>query len=46
MVDETYRPLITEIFTKVNNAKDKPKKDDVKPKKEEKAKPDSSSSEL
>jgi len=23
---ETYRPLVTEIFTKVNNAKDKPKK--------------------
>jgi hypothetical protein len=26
MVDETYRPLVHEIFTKVNNAKDKPKK--------------------
>ena len=26
MVDETYRPLYHEIFTKVNNAKDKPKK--------------------
>ena len=26
MVDETYSPLLHEIFTKVNNAKDKPKK--------------------
>ena len=26
MVDETYRPLVHEMFTKVNNAKDKPKK--------------------
>ena len=25
-MDETYRPLVNEIFTKVNNAKDKPKK--------------------
>ena len=26
MSQETYRPLVHEIFTKVNNAKDKPKK--------------------
>ena len=26
MITETYRPLLDEIFTKVNNAKDKPKK--------------------
>ena len=26
MVDETFRPLFHEIFAKVNNAKDKPKK--------------------
>jgi len=26
MATETYRPLVHEIFTKVNNAKDKPKK--------------------
>jgi hypothetical protein len=26
MVDETFRPLVHEIFAKVNNAKDKPKK--------------------
>jgi hypothetical protein len=26
MSDETFRPLVHEIFTKVNNAKDKPKK--------------------
>ena len=26
MVDETFRPLVHEIFTKVNNAKDKSKK--------------------
>ena len=25
-MQETYRPLYHEIFTKVNNAKDKPKK--------------------
>ena len=25
-MDETYRPLVHDIFTKVNNAKDKPKK--------------------
>ena len=25
-MEETYRPLFHEIFTKVNNAKDKPKK--------------------
>ena len=26
MSDETFRPLVHEIFTKVNNAKDKPKR--------------------
>ena len=25
-MEETYRPLFHEIFTKINNAKDKPKK--------------------